>query len=129
MGAVCFGVALWEQTASRQPEEVQSLKRKEVGAGEQEIWLDLDTGEHLGAYSYPVTVEEQKLTESEGKERFREAGRELENLILGENASLEEISSDLYLPQKLQGGALAVSYAFEPYELVDTDGTILWGQS
>ena len=36
--------------------------------------MDLDTGEHLGAYSYPVTVEEQKLTESEGKERFREAG-------------------------------------------------------
>ena len=125
IGVVCLGVSAWEQTALK-PEPVQALKRGQAGTGTEEVLLSLDAKGVLKQYQYPVVVEEQRITGEETEQIFFLAGQELEKRILGENESLEAVSGDLSLPRTLQEGAVEVSYYFDPYELVASDGAILW---
>lgn len=128
LGTVCFAVAIWEQWEEGTKDQLEVLKRNEAGLGSQEIRLSLDAESLLQEYPYPITVEEQQLTKEEIKSLFIEAEKELERLILGKNLSLDEISSDLYLPAGLMDGKVAASYYFDPYEMVTSDGKILWDQ-
>lgn len=124
IGLVCLAASVWEQIFLK-PEPVQTLERNPVGTGTEEVLLSLDA-EGVLKQQYPVTVEERRLTVEEAEHIFSSAEKELETLILGENESLETISSNLYLPRKLQEGAVEVSCYFDPYELVGPEGTILW---
>lgn len=124
IGAVCMVTGVAEELAGQ--EKLLQIERKEAGAGTQEIQLYLDAEELLEDHAYSISVEEQQLTEEEIQEILEEAGQELEKVILGENASTEEISSDLYVPDRLMDGLVEVSCSFEPSDLVEMDGTILW---
>lgn len=126
LGALCFLVGILEKVAAGQPETVQTLERNAAGAGASQVQLFLDAGMLLKEYSYSVTVEEQQLTEEESGQLFDAAIRELEVLVQGENPSLEEISTDLYLPEQLQSGVVSVLYYLDSYEVVDVDGTVRW---
>ena len=125
LGAVCLVVSLWEQAGAGEKEPLQGLERKQNG-GAQEVWLTLEAGGLFGRREYPVTVEERRLTREEAERVLQQAGEEAERLILGENASVVEVYHDLYLPKQLQEGMVEAAYSFEPFELVETDGTILW---
>lgn len=124
-GFFCLIVAIWEQAVLR-TEQIWFLERNKAGGGAAEVLLSLQAPGLLEQYAYPVTVEEQKLTRSEAEQIFENAEKELETFILGENESLEAVSGNLSLPGKLQRGAVEVACYFEPYELVDADGAILW---
>lgn len=124
-GILCLAAAIWEAFPG-QPKEVYLLERNSAGKGAKEVWLSLDAGELLGQQVYPVTVEEQILTKEEAEQILSLAGREAETVILGENSSGEQITSDLYLPKTLQEGKVESSYSFEPFDLIESDGTILW---
>lgn len=125
VGILCFAAALWE-TFSEQPEEVHQLERNDAGEGAKEVWLSLEAGELLRGQTYAVTVEEQLLTKEEAKHLLDMAGKEAETAILGENASGEHITKDLYLPKTLQEGKVESSYYFEPFDLIEPDGRIVW---
>lgn len=125
VGVLCFLVSIWEQMVL-EPEPVQSLERNRAGEGAEEVVLSLNVPGLLEQSAYSVTVEEQKLTRKESEQMFLNAEKELESAILGKNESLEAISANLYLPRKLQKGAVEVACYFDPYDLVDTDGAILW---
>lgn len=101
-----------------------SVGRQEPGKGSQEQEYILNAGEVLEDYSWTVTAEERKLTETERKEVLKKAQKELEQKILGENKSLEEISKDLYLPETLQDGVVQVEYGLSDYSIFYPDGTI-----
>lgn len=123
-GAVCMVAGGLEQLSGEQ--ELSEIKRKEAGGGTQEVQLFLEAGELLQDYEYSVSVEEQKLTEAEAEEIFAQAEQELHTVILGENQSADAVASDLCVPERLLDGLVEVSCFFEPYDLVETDGTILW---
>lgn len=126
LGIVCFGVSLWEQSGAGKKEPLQGLERKQSGGGAQEVWLTLEAAGLFSRREYPITVEERQLTRAEAERVLQQAGEEAEDLILGENSSAEEVYHDLYLPKQLQAGTVEAAYSFEPFELVETDGTILW---
>ena len=101
-----------------------SVERQEPGKGSQEQEYILNAGEVLEDYSWTVTAEERKLTETEREEVLKKAQEELEQKILGKNKSLEEISQDLYLPETLQDGVVQVEYGLSDYSIFYPDGTI-----
>lgn len=101
-----------------------SVERQEPGKGSQEQKYILNAEEVLEDYSWTVTAEERKFTETEREEVLKKAQEELEQKILGENKSLEEISKDLYLPETLQDGVVQVEYGLSDYSIFYPDGTI-----
>lgn len=125
-GGVCLVIAILEQLAGAGAEGMVRIPRQEAGKGAIEMPLLLEAEELNGPLEYLVTVEEQLLTAQEAEQVFGEAGRELEQEILGENTSLEEITGTLHVPKKLMDGLVEVSCTFEPYGLVEPDGRILW---
>ena len=126
IGVVCMASGILEQAGGGGKDALTRLERGKAGEGETQVSLVLESEELPEQYAYSVTVEERKLTEDEAEQVFAEAGRELEQAILGENQSPEQIVTDLAVPSQLQEGLVAVDCYFEPYDLVDMDGTILW---
>ena len=125
IGVICLLAAGWE-TFFDTSREISALKRNEAGKGTQEIELKLDAEELLEEYEYVISIEEQRVTEEQVQLIFEKAQQELQTVILGENPSVEEISSDLYVPNQLLDGLVDVICYFEPNDLIDIDGTIRW---
>ena len=71
------------------------LPRKETA---YQYELNMYTEEN-GKENISVTVEPRELTEEESRKLLRQAASEMEDLILGENDSLEDVRSDLRSPQ------------------------------
>lgn len=126
VGAVCLVAGILEQAEGAGRKALTRLERSSAGDGETQVSLTLESENLPDSYTYSLTVEEQKLTDAEAEQVFAEAGQELEQVILGENRSLEQIVTDLAVPDQLQEGLVTVDCYFEPYELVEMDGTILW---
>ena len=126
IGGICLIAGLMEQAGGVGRDALTRLERGKAGDGEVQVPLLLETEGLSGSCEYLVTVEERKLTETESEQAFKEAGRELEQVILGENQSPDRITANLAVPDQLLEGLVAVECFFEPYDLVDMDGTILW---
>lgn len=101
-----------------------AVMRKEPGEGRTEKEYILEAEGVLEDYPWKVNAEERKLTTEEKNEVFWKAQEELEQQILEENTSLEEISRNLYLPDTLQDGIVKVEYSFSNYKIFYPDGTI-----
>ncbi len=126
IGVVCLTAGILEQAGGSGKNALTRLERGKAGGGETEVSLLLESKELPEPYTYSVTVEERKLTEEEAEQVFEEAKQELEQVILGENESPDRIVTDLAVPEWLKDGLVAVDCYFEPYDLVDMDGKILW---
>lgn len=100
------------------------VERQEPGEGSLEKEYLLEAEDILTEKSWTVTAEERRLTEEERKAVFQKAQEELEQQMLGDNKSLEEICGSLYLPDTLQDGAVTVAYSFSDYRIFYPDGTI-----
>lgn len=122
---ICMLVGIYDFFGQRK-QELSYIERSQVGEGARQEQLVLDAGDVLSQYTYSVKIEEQRLTETEIQLLFEKGKQELEQVILGENKSAEEVCSSLAIPTTLGDGKVEVSCYFDPYELVDTDGTILW---
>lgn len=100
------------------------LLRPESGNGnlETELQASVQGGEVV---SVPMTIEERKLSAEEIKELFAEIIAELENRILGENESLQEVRCDLNLPDSFADGLVEAKWEVDPPEYMDNTGKFL----
>lgn len=121
---LCLVVGGIEQLG-RKSMSLEQLPRNEVGEGTEHTSLLLEVDGVL-QQEYVVAVEEQQLSEEEATKLFSMAKQELEEVILGENVSLEQISDNLTIPTLLVQGQVEVSCVFSPYSLIDADGSIRW---
>lgn len=128
LSMLCLIVGIWEQTHGEQGSDIYQLQRNEAGQGERTEQLYLYAENLLEAYSYDIEVQERLLKETEAKEVLEKAQLELEQVIMGENSSLDEIDTDITIPKTLQNGQVTVNCTFEPYEWIEADGTVLWNQ-
>lgn len=71
-----------------------------------------------------LKVEERKLTEAEAEILCQELILELETIILGDNASLKEICSDLVLPEALDGYPFLIRWKSGNRDLVEDNGKV-----
>ncbi len=105
-------------------ETQNSIYRNGYGEGSYETNLIASTegGDEIGEFN--LTVDERNYTPKEAEDLFEKASLEMEKVILGENATLDEIRTDLNLPEKLAGYPFYISWRIDNYELVHYDGTL-----
>lgn len=71
-----------------------------------------------------IKVAQKEYTSEELQSSYKEACIELENVILGNNVSLDHISDDLFLPVRLEGYPFSFQWVSSSYELINDRGEI-----
>ncbi len=71
-----------------------------------------------------LEVEPRGLTSEEIEALLKEETEKMEGYILGENASLEEVRSDLNLIREIDGTDISVEWELDSYEVLNLDGSI-----
>lgn len=103
---------------------MQVLERPGYGEGDRKEELTVQVEGEEAAQQMEITVQERKYTDEEKQQLLDEALEELEELLPGENASLDEVRSDLNFPVNMADGAVKVSWLTVPYGVIGEDGTI-----
>lgn len=98
------------------------LARPEKGQGEQRQKLlaeieGVDQTEEL-----EILVAEREYTREERREFLAQAAEGLEEQVLGENASADEVRQRIYLPERLADGHVTVEWTQDPAGILDAEG-------
>lgn len=101
------------------------LPRPSYGEGDRETELEAFVEGESGDIALPIQISEQTYTAEEIQKVFKEITGELEQQILGENASLDKVRNDLVFPASLHEGAVEAEWMVSPADLLDTKGQIL----
>lgn len=101
---------------------MEGLPRGQVGDGEEEVLLTAQVGEEKEQVS--ILVAERLLTDGELEGLVEQCFRELEVLMLAENPDSEEIGSNLYLPESLEGYPFELQWKSSDTELIDNRGEL-----
>ncbi len=104
--------------------ESRRVARNEPGKGTLEKEYEVSADGELEEYPIQVQVEERKLDAAERQAYFEKAKEELDAAVLGDNPSLDEVTSPLFLPETLQDGAVEAEYRFSDYDVFEPDGTL-----
>lgn len=120
LAAISFGWSI----ARRMDVPDQKLQRPDYGEGNRTEALKAEIdGEEV--QTFEITVRERAYTEAEKQQRLDAAISELDGILQGENASLDEVRQDLVLPETLGAGAVEVSWTTVPYGVIDESGRLL----
>ncbi len=103
----------------------KQVPRNGPGQGMEEKDFLVDAEGLLEQYPMKIQVEEKKLTKKERQEYLDRAKEELDQVVPGDNPSLESVSEPLYLPETLQEGAVEADYRFSDYEVFDAEGNLI----
>lgn len=98
------------------------VKRNGYGEGERTEELRIQIGDKKEKYT--VTISEQQYTEEELQDVFAQSAEVLEQLVLGENKSLDEVRKDLNLVSTIQDTGIRVSWELDNYEVMDLQGVL-----
>lgn len=104
--------------------KTQTLVRPGYGEGDRKEALTVQVKGEEEMQELEVTVQERKYTDGEKQKLLDLAVEELERVLPGENASLDEVRSDLDFPVSMENGAVKVSWMTVPYGIVGEDGKI-----
>lgn len=125
---VCLGdllcLAVWISAHSNPLlMEGNYLRRNPYGGGEVPVELMAQMeGAHKEMFDY--LVEERKYTQEEIQILYEQAVKLLPEVILGENASLDDVRQDMELVSSLEGYPFEIGWESSIYSLVNTDGTV-----
>lgn len=98
------------------------LKRNGYGEGERTEELRMRIAEKEETYT--VTIHEQTYTEEELQKVFEQSEKALEQLVLGENQSPDEVRSNLNLVNTVPGTGISVSWELDRYDVIDLQGVL-----
>ena len=100
-----------------------TIERNPNGQGDIPIELSAQiVGEEEEIFDY--LVEERVYTKQEAEALYEQAVNVLEDVIRGENESLEDVRRDLQLVTTLDGYPFEISWESSCYALVNVDGTV-----
>ena len=80
--------------------------------------------EEGGQENVSVKVEPRALTAEESRDLLEREVNRMEDYILGENASLEEVRSDLNLIREIEDTPVTVEWELNTYETLNLDGSL-----
>ena len=103
-------------------QDISYIARKAQGQGSsmEELEVEVDGMEE----SLRFEVAEQEYTEAEVEVLFAEVMEELDEIILGENESLDRVEYDLNLVRSLEDYPVQISWELDSYKVMDMDGNI-----
>lgn len=102
-----------------------NLARRDYGQGEFTAYLEAEDEEGNPIGEFDVVVGEQLYTEEETKALFEEASGEMEHLILKDNKSLDKVTTDLDLMEKIPGYPFDISWRIDNYQVIHFDGALI----
>ena len=103
---------------------IEVLERPGHGEGDRTERLQVQLEGEPEERELEVSVRERSYTAQEKEHYLEQALAELEQMIVGENPSLDEVRSDLNLPDSLAGGAVSARWMTVPYGVVDSEGRL-----
>lgn len=98
------------------------ITRNSHGEGDREEELEVSIGDMKETVT--VKVGEQEYSQEELENVFQNAGEMLEDLVLGENQSLDEVRSSLELINKIPDTGITVSWELDNYEVMNLQGDL-----
>ena len=124
-GCLLFSAGILEVLDRK--EEILQLERPAYGQGIQEEEMEVLWEDETGTQKkevLTVRVDEETLSEEEVESIFMQAAEKIEEQMLGENVSLDEVKKPLYLMESLEGWPLMVQWESSNPEVVNWDGTL-----
>lgn len=103
----------------------EQLRRRENGAGDYAVELELEIPGLLKVGNFEITVPEQTLSEAEERKYLNAAKAEIEETFLAENESLEKIQTRVDIRETYQNGKVTAEWSFDNYRIVDETGEIV----
>lgn len=100
------------------------VDRNAAGEGAKDLDLVATGGDGKELGEFHLEIEEQKFTEKEAEELFKRASGELEQMILGNNESLELVNDDLKLIKQIEGYPFEISWSIDNPDVCKYDGEI-----
>lgn len=126
LSASAVALLVFVSDNSRVPEKNKEgnsiLERKGYGSGKQDIDMEVQIDGETKPFT--VTVGELQYSQDMLPEIFKEAGEQVEKLILGENSSLDEIRSNINLVDKIPDMGIDVSWELGNYEVMNLSGEL-----
>lgn len=104
--------------------EGRYIDRNSYGGGAKAACVQLKTEEGNYGKDIQVTVDELLYADEELETLFTQAVSRLESVILKENAGLDEVRSDLVLPDFLEGYPFLLEWESSDYFLMDHKGIV-----
>ena len=101
------------------------LERPEKGQGSDVYLLKAEIEGSTETEELQLELEERQYTEQEKMALLKMAEKELCQVILGENTSVDEVRKPVCLPSELQDGEVTVQWIQNPTGLLDEEGTIV----
>ncbi len=111
---------------SRSMTEEGRVIRNDYGEGNLQLELDAKVGE--AEETLRLEIAERRFTEAELERMLPEALALLEQRIIGENSSLDQVSKALELPTELEGYPFVLQWESGNYGVIRSDGQVSWGQ-
>lgn len=93
----------------------------------QDAWsweLQAQIGETAQTEQLEVTVSKRRYTEKEKQELLEQAIGEIDRIILGDNASVDEVRGRVVLPSEVLDGVVSIQWIQDPMDLLDADGNV-----
>lgn len=105
-------------------EEGALIRRNRFGGGNQKIELVASDREGKKIGNFSLDISEQLYEKAEADKLFEEAAGILEQTILGENETLDEVSKDLNLVTSLSGYPFKIAWSVDNYDVMSTEGKL-----
>ena len=121
-GTVLLSLAVVASVGKPKAEERYQMKRPSYGEGNLETEVEALVEGESERLAVPITVKERQYTQKELSELFAAYEERLPELILGDNESLDQVRSPLFLPDTLENGAISVSWYLEPSNYMNDQG-------
>ncbi|MCR4904393.1 MAG: type II secretion system F family protein [Butyrivibrio sp.] len=99
------------------------IERKSYGEGStKESIKAFEAGKEIG--NFDLELDERQYTKDQAEQLFVEATKHLEETILAENASLDEVKSNLNLSDKISGYPFEIHWKSSNSEIIHNDGSL-----
>lgn len=117
-----LSAVLWMRERSAPETEVTSLERNVPGAGTSEVELEVHTS--LGSMPFRLQIGERIYSTEELEAVFTQGKEWLDSVWLGENISSEQVTENLYFPDRIQNTGVSVRWIPENIRWIQYDGRI-----
>lgn len=118
-GCIITFLILFYQSSEKQ---LRTIIRNPTGSGIKQVELILQKKD--SKRKYQLDVEEVLYTKTEWEDKKNEAISYIENVIKGENKSLDEVNKDLYFPEKIEGNEIDISYESNFIKYISDNGVV-----
>lgn len=100
------------------------IYRNEAGKGEQTVWLSAESEDGKLAET-ELRVQENRYSEAELSVLYEKLLMELPETVLGENASWDRVSEDLYLPERISSYPFTLTWSSDNPQILSESGALL----